>query len=380
MKMRSPLKRRGRLAFLFGAACLVAGLATGEREYFLITAIFFLMLLISLLQAALQRPRLKINVGSGQVVRGQVKNIVLSAQNPWPWPLFPVRLQISLFREGLLPETLAYHELLLLGREKKNLDIEVLCRHRGEYQVMLHQYSAEDVFGFFALPGRALPPQSLLSLPRLDITNMEEQKHEAREDDESHQGWQGLQGQLTAESRQYQHGDALKFIHWKKSASRRELYSRLREYAVDYSSCLLIDSRPRGQGEEALVYEDCLCEAAMSFLFFQLKRNQGIMLLPGAFNLQSPQSLDKAAALLAALSFDGEDTLVALQSLLESQRLPDTLFIMLGQPPTDLAELLDQLVDHGCTVVCVTPSAYAATVAPELMPYIPLITVTPALA
>ncbi|MCL2496010.1 MAG: DUF58 domain-containing protein [Clostridiales bacterium] len=366
------------MAFLLGATCLVVGLAFGEREFFLIAAIFFLMLLIALLQAALQWPRIKVDVGSGQVVRGQVKNIVLSVQNPRPWPLFPVRMQISLFREGLLPETLAYHEVLLMGREKKSLEIEAICHHRGEYQVVLHQYCAEDVFGFFALSGRTLPPQSLLSLPRLDITAMEEQKHEAREDEESHQGLQGLQGQLSAESRAYQLGDALKSIHWKKSASRRELFSRLREYAADYSSCLLIDTRPFGQGEEALIYEDCLCEAAMNFLFFQLKRNQGIMLLPGPLNLQSPQGLDKAAALLAALPFDGEDTLVALQSLLESQRLPDTLFLMLGQLPADLTELLEQLIDQGCTVVCVAPSNYAEAVADEIMPYSSLITVAPA--
>jgi uncharacterized protein (DUF58 family) len=280
-----------------------------------------------------------------------------------------------LVREGILPEVLAYHEIMLKGREEKSLEIEAVCRHRGEYQVTLHQYCAEDVFGFFALPGRTMPPQSLLSLPRLDITSMEEQKHEAREDEESQQGHQGFQGQLTAESRLYQPGDALKSIHWKKSASRRELFSRLREYAADYSSCLLIDNRPYGQGEEALAYEDCLCEAAMNFLFLQLKRNQGIMLLPGSLNLQSPQGLDKAAALLAALPFDGEDTMVALQSLLESRRLPDTLFLLIGQPPTDFTDLMEQLSDHGCTVVCVTPSDYASEVEDGIMSDISLVTI-----
>jgi uncharacterized protein (DUF58 family) len=361
MKRRLPQKRRGFvkwrgwLVIAIAIGFLLFGLAFGLAEYFIAAAVCLFLLLIATAQAVGQCPLLKLDAGSAMIVRGQTRLVWLKVTNTRPWPFFPLRLRLSLQKEGQEPQELAYFEIALKPWEEKRLDIEIVCPHRGEYAIFLHQYYAEDIFGFFALPRPALPVQRLLSLPQLDLSSLAEQENAAREEEEIKQGRQWLQGQLTAESRTYLQGDTLSAIHWKKSASRRELFSRLREHTADYSCCMLMDNRPLGEGEEALSYEDRLCEAAFSFLFTQLIGHQPMTLLPGSQTLQTAQNLEKAAEWLATLPFSAEAVLGELKTLLENRQPPTELYLALAQTPTPLFPLLEQIVNLGCRVTLLIP-------------------------
>jgi uncharacterized protein (DUF58 family) len=227
--------------------------------------------------------------------------------------------------------------------------------------------------GFFALPRRAAPPHKLLALPRLHLSTEQEQEGAILDEEEKRRQWQWQHGQLTAEPRAYLQGDALHAIHWKKSASRRELFSRLREHTSEYSCCLLVDNRPAGVGEEALDYEDRLCEAVLSFLFTQVTGNRPLTLLPGGLTLQTAHGLDNAAEFLATLPFAGETVLGELETLLENQNLPAELYIALAQSPAPLLPFMEQLVNSGCRVVLLAPASCAAQLENELTLALPLI-------
>ena len=374
-KRRGPVKLRGWLALLLAIGFLLFGLAFGLAEYFIAAAIIALLLLIAAVQAVGQKPRFMLDVGAGRAVRGELSKVLLKVNNPRLWPFFPLRLSLNLQKHGQDPTELAYYEIGIKPRGEKTLEVAVICPHRGEYAVFLQPYYAEDVFGLFALPSLALPPQTLLSLPLTDMTPPEERDSALYENEETIQRRQWHQGQITAEARAYQQGDALRAIHWKKSASRRELFTRLREQESDYSCYLLLDNRPRGEGEEALDYEDRLCEAALSFLFSQLAANQPVTLLPGSMILQSPQSIDKAAELLATLPFSAEAVFDELKTLLESPGLPTELYIVLAQTPTPLLPFLELIINRGCPVILLAPTTDIELVKGGLELAIPLITI-----
>jgi hypothetical protein len=84
---RGPVKRRGRLALLLAAVFTLFGLAFGLAEYFIAAMVFLLVTLIAALQAAWQRPRLALSGGGGPVARGEMRQVLLKAYNPRPWPL-----------------------------------------------------------------------------------------------------------------------------------------------------------------------------------------------------------------------------------------------------------------------------------------------------
>jgi uncharacterized protein (DUF58 family) len=354
---------------------LLFGLAFGLAEYFIAATVIALLLLIAAVQAARQKPHLKLEAGAGYTVRGETAQVQLRAYNPRYWPIFPLRLSLVLQKEGQAPVELAYYEIALKPRAETTLPMEVTCHHRGEYAVLSHPYYAEDVFGFFALPCAALPPLNLVSLPKTNLTPPEEHDSALLEIEENLHKQPWHHGQLTAESRTYQHGDTMRSIHWKKSASRRALMSRLREHTADSFCCLLLDNRPWGEGEQALDYEDRLCEAALSFLYTQLTGSKPITLLPGNLSLQSAENMDKAAELLATLPFDNEAIYGELKSLLENPHLPTELYLALAQPPAPLLPLLKEIINRGCPVVLLAPTTDAELVKSGLELALPVVAI-----
>ncbi|MCL1816515.1 MAG: DUF58 domain-containing protein [Clostridiales bacterium] len=376
-KKRKHIKRRGLLAILLQIGFLMFGLAFGLPEYFIIVAALAILLLIALLQAIKQIPLFKITIATTTMLRTVAATAVFDVANPCTWPFFPLRFALFLQKEGHEPVELTAMEIMLKPKEKKSFTIEVICPHRGEYTIFLQQYYAEDMFGFFAFPNPTLSSQSLLSLPKSDFSIIVDSDNAMFEGEETPLTWQGQQGDLTAESRLFQQGDSMRIINWKKSTSRRELYSRLKEQTTDYSCCLLIDNRPHGEGEESLDYEDCLCEAALCFLFAELAHNKSIMLRPGGITLHTAQGLNRAAELLAALPFAAETIFGELMSLLELPQPPTKLYIAMAASPEPLLPLLEQLIHRGSQVTVITPSAYATQVESEIKLAIPLLYIDP---
>ncbi|MCL1905898.1 MAG: DUF58 domain-containing protein, partial [Clostridiales bacterium] len=345
---------------------------------FIASAFCALLLFAALAQALWQTPQLKLITASGRAVRGHTIKVLLKVRNPHSWPLFPLRMRPALQKDGH-PGSLELDsfEIGLKAREEKTLETELVCPHRGEYTVSLPHYYAEDIFGFFALPGRAKPCQKLLSLPRLAFTADGRQENTRLEEEESWQLLKGQQGQLTAESRDYQQGDSLHSIHWKKSASRRALFSRLREHSAEHSCFLLVDNRPLGDGEEAMAYEDRLCEVALSFLFARLTDDQTVTLLPGGESLQSARSIDKAAQLLATVAFAKDTVFDELKYLRETTTLPLDLYIAAAQPVAPLLPLLEKIIGRGCPVTLLAPAANVTAVGRGLRIPLPIIGIDP---
>ncbi|MCL1976011.1 MAG: DUF58 domain-containing protein [Firmicutes bacterium] len=369
------IKRRSWLAGWLSIGFLLFGLAFGLAEYFIAAAVFVLLLIIAAIQVRLQHPLFELNENAGKIVRGQTGQVTLRVSNPGYWPFFPVRFKLSIKKEEQEPIQLADYEIILKPQEVRDLEIELICPHRGEYLVYLQQYYAEDIFGFFAYPCCLSPEKKLISLPRLDLSTVAEAQSDLIEQEENIRGQHGQRGQLTAESRTYQRGDSMRIIHWKKSASRRELFTRLREPLAEYSCCLLLDNRPYASGEKAYDYEDRLCETACSFLFMQLSIDHPITLLPGNLNLQSPQDMDKAAELLAMVPFNNETIFNELTNLLGCIQLPMELFIATAQEPTPYLHLTEQIINRGCPVVLITPFCDIKTVEQGLSLPLPIIAI-----
>jgi hypothetical protein len=116
-------------------------------------------------------------------------------------------------------------------------------------------------------------------------------------------------------------------------------------------------------------------------MFTLSAHNQLITLLPGMLSIQTPEGMEKAAELLAALPFTADAVFGELKSLLETAYLPTELFIAAAQPPTPLLPLLEQIIDKGCPVSFMAPAADVALVERGLKLPLPIVSIeAPSLA
>ena len=346
------MKWRGIMACVYLAGCLAGGLATGFQEFFLVAALLALVLLAAFSQSFFLRPRYHLEPSWLSTTRCQTATVYLNIDNPFAIPLIGFDICCRLQRSGQIATVLVQESITLAGGKGQRLPIQVLCPHRGEYQVDFPQLYSRDIFGFFSLPCPASPPATILALPCLDLGNGEGIYLAIHEDEESRINRQDIGGQLIAESRLYLQGDALRSINWKKSLSRQEFFTRYREQPANPACILLLDTRPCAEGEAELEFEDRICEEAIRLLFGQLCQGRSLTILPGDLHLQNPEELQKAAELLAMVDFTREEVFTALSELTNKSILPDILFFLLGQDlDQGMKSLLEQLESQGCQLI-----------------------------
>ena len=351
------MTRRGIAAAVLAALCLGLGLYTGARELYMLAIIPACALALAYVQVRLARPRLSVWVGAGTGARGVRIPVGVEAYNPGPLPVVPLKVTLSLRREGMSDVVLLDTVAALGVGGRRVFEAEALCPHRGAYSLRLEAAQRRDLFGFFALAGAETPPGSLLVLSRIATGGAPEGPDSGREDD-SQPGRARRAGLLSAESRLYVPGDALRAIHWKKSAALGVLHTRLRERTASGRCALLVDTAPRLTGEAALEYEDSLCESALAVLFGLLAEGRAVTLLPGPLDLTLPEQLTGAARLMAALVFTEGGTEAALQGLLDAPDKPDTLFVVSAGLSHRSDALLAALEGRGAAAVCLCPHGY----------------------
>ena len=160
--------------------------------------------------------------------------------------------------------------------------------------------------------------------------------------------------------RLYRPGDPAKRIHWKASAKARELHTKQYELPLEEQCRILLDNRPgeRG-GEEALIYQDLMCECAASLARHGLERGHETVLQEcredrGAVSGRLMSDFSALYDWLALLPFDGD--LPVEEALSLARRTGENLRVLYlltdGLAPA-AAEVLRALAGRGCEIRCV---------------------------
>lgn len=250
------------------AVWLLAGMASGERIFFVL---FFLQIFLVLAALAINvwaalTFAFTQELSAGQTVRGRPVHLQLDIHNekPFPFPLMRVRIAMA--------DPTDQHELSFNLAADANLsfDLELACPHRGSYDVGMTVIDFVDLFGLFrvSFDMRLLPyyrEKHLLVYPRVTPLPGLSLKFSGQSASASRLGAVDDQTEPFSSVRDYRPGDAAKLIHWKASLRQRHLLTRQFDRSGEPHVLLLLDRQmPAGQPGTALQTIDAICEAAAS--------------------------------------------------------------------------------------------------------------------
>lgn len=268
--------------YLLMAVGLIGGLLTGERIFFIV---FFAQLGVLIFSVALNLWTILQfsfiqSVDREEAVKGDSVNLTLSIHNDMPYPFTMMRVHIGAVSEGE-NTSYAFH---LAPRENITFSPRLHCAYRGCFKVGMSYVDIQDVFGLTSLhfDMRKLSyyrQREVLVFPRVhDLYSLPSHALDEKNFDGTNLRLIN-NGDSFAGVREYQPGDALKRIHWKASASKNKLYTRLYEQSSQTDCLVSIDSRTCGlKGEQALLCEDVLCEAAATILYYSLSHAHAVHL------------------------------------------------------------------------------------------------------
>ncbi|MCL6430825.1 MAG: DUF58 domain-containing protein, partial [Anaerolineae bacterium] len=261
--------------------------------------------------------------------------------------------------------------LSLRWRERVRWRVHVRCARRGYYHLGPAHLSSGDLFGLFRSQ-RTLPWQDVLIVyPRLyDLEVLGLPGKELFGDVRARASLLEDPGR-TAGARDYDPGDPLKRVHWKATARRQQLQTRVYEPTVhlELLICLnLLTLVHEWQGtipellEQAVSVAATLAEYGIEHRYeVGLLANgcwplsdQPLRVLPG----RSPYQLARILEALAAVSPLATSRLGELM-LRESARLPwgATLAVVTAILPADLVESMLRLAQSGRRVVLLSLDA-----------------------
>ncbi len=316
--------------------CLLGGLLTGERTYFIVAFVQLGVLLLSLALNLWTVLHFSFNqtVDREQAVKGDTVNLTLSIHNDMPYPFTMMRVHIEAVAEAE-NTSYAFH---LAPREHITFTPPIHCAYRGTFRVGMSYVDIQDVFGLTHLHFNMLRlsyyrQKEVLIYPRVhELYSLP--SHAA--DEKNFDGTNlrlANSGDSFAGLREYQPGDALKRIHWKASASKRKLYSRLYELSSQTHCLVCVDDRAADlAGEKALMCEDTLSEAAATILYYALSHAHAVRLstMTGErpIEAQSVRDFSRLHRWLALNEFKNETDDTALLSALAHGQAFGSLYLL----------------------------------------------------
>lgn len=252
---------RARALWSFCLASLLSALALGSR-ILLMTALFCALIgLYAFLSCLLFRStfRFSQSVSTDRVLRGEKVLLHVTMRHKCVLPVgrAEITCRTGDRTECFVRDIRAYTDVCC--------ELENVLRHVGEDEAGVCCICLRDVFGLFCLHKRVPEGFRLLCLPRpfdIDIPDIS-----AGDDSQGPFGSRTEDYTSPSDNRAWMPGDALKRVHWKLSARRRELTVRRCEMPSPPDTLILVDMSGTAsypEREEGLCVTDTLFETAVS--------------------------------------------------------------------------------------------------------------------
>ncbi|MDR0382015.1 MAG: DUF58 domain-containing protein [Oscillospiraceae bacterium] len=231
-----------------------------------------------------------------------------------------------------------------------NLSVNTGFLYRGLYEIAAPAVRVLDMLGLFALRLSPPPPVALTVCPRVHplsrCRRLIALTAQARPRQATHTDSDVSTG---SDTRTYQYGDPMNRIHWKLSAQKGEMISRLYEDENSPVLLLALDTAPPPEetGSPAEV-ADRMVECVVSALSFCLRHNVRVCLVHWAqgrirrFEQSDKPSFDRLFRHLAALPFDAADSLTDLLRELAADRSFADVVVFTAALPEGLPDALSQ--------------------------------------
>ncbi len=346
------MKRTRWIYYSIMAACYLAGLYSGLRIYFLVFSVqLFTVLLVALINLwTIYVITYKQELCKKVCVKGEetVLHIDIKNERPVPLSLIEVHVDVVSMRENInLVFGLAPHS----GRE---FHIPVTTPYRGKFPVGMTKVKITDIFGLTTLKidMRRRPyyrMQEMIVLPRAQTQGAVSSDMVDAKLFRNAYLRQAEQGDSVSSLRLMREGDALKHVHWKKSAQQGSLYVKQYEHPEREHALLLVDTAAHGlTGETLLIYADTVCECAVSVAAHNLRRNRVVQVLysgvlgpPAVYDRIS--EIEKLQHQLAMVPFGQDALLNAIQKAGDIAQSPRALFVFTREATPTVTEALERI-------------------------------------
>ncbi len=292
------------------AMLLTAAMSTGSTLLFVLAMMVAMTVFVCLISVvwASSTVRITAEIEDQTVYRGEHTTLVLGVSHGGWIPVAPVILEIPSMSGG---ESRKIRLKDIPGRVQ-SLRMPIDAAHVGIYTSGIQTCTIEDMLGMFQ---RVIRPDetvySLTVLPRV----FEVDPLAMAPGDPGSELMARANEDLNAPSdiRAYQPGDAMKKIHWKLSARKRELIVRKFEEPLLQEVLILMDcSRPPFHGDPQVEADirDALLETAASLFSAQMRTDHEIrMPLTGSRPAEADRSIGTTIAMkyLAGVDFSETD-------------------------------------------------------------------------
>lgn len=261
-------------------ASFIMGMYTGLRVYYIVFFTLFFTVLaalgLSLWTVYSFKYSQKLISGTCEKDTELVLHLEIINECPIPLSLIEAHINVVSVRKDI---NLTFN---LAPYSGQTFDIPVSTPYRGDYRLGMTVLKITDIFGLTVLPMdmRYLPyyrMAELIVLPRAKSPGkVSAHMMDAKLFGDAHMK-PAEQGDSMAGARQYRPGDALKRIHWKKSAQQNTLFVKQYEYPEREHITILVDTSPHGlSGEEVLIYSDTVCECAAAIALNSLSLGRAV--------------------------------------------------------------------------------------------------------
>lgn len=316
------MTRRGKALLILTLGLLLCAMASGSKAMYTAAMFGGLILLFSFAGAALliKKTEVAFTLDSPRMFRGEEVKMEVTVRFRGFLPAGSFRVVYSLVgQEGTI-------EISSSLRGSVTETLRVRAMHIGPFSAALPEKNAEDLFGLFLMKKRLIGREEGLVLPLTYPLTVQEPgtsgedgraRDRASEDPAS-----------PDDTRPYRPGDAMKRVHWKLSARRREMTVRRFEMPVPPDTLILTDLTPlpaQTDADMTLRMKDAVLETAAAAGKTQLKKGSPVRApfydSPGGeFGGHSLNRLDELYEMLARRRFDAEGDFSEVL-MLEQRRL-----------------------------------------------------------
>ena len=230
------------MQFFVGALLFIA-LLFGQRDLIVLTLLVLGVVIGTRLwaQRSLSGIQHRLRLDKLKAFPGEKLTLTVTVENA---KLLPIWLQMDIPAKGLIPassgETVLTKEGSLLWYQRIHFDWDLITDRRGVYEVGPLYLQAGDLFAFFSRQKKAEEPHSIIvyprlislrsfPLPRLDFFGVPRAKNPIQDPI------------YILGTRDYQHGQPAKYVHWKASARHNRLQEKVFESTHQEKILLVVD-------------------------------------------------------------------------------------------------------------------------------------------
>ncbi len=248
------------LVQVFIGILLFIALLNGQRDLTALTLLVLAVMTGTRLWARLSLSRLQCHftVDKHKAFPGEKLTIRISAENA---KLLPIWLELHIPIGNLLlrssDQKVLTRQSSLLWYQRTHFEWELIAERRGVYPIGPLHILAGDLFSFFTKHERIGESHSIIVYPRLvPLQDLPLPRHDFFGIPSA--GSPVQDPIYILGTRDYQHGQPAKYIHWKASARHNRLQEKVFESSVQEKVLLVVDVAPFAEHNAAEDFESCL--------------------------------------------------------------------------------------------------------------------------